>query len=254
MKALDIGTIILFLFIMLISGTISGMIGFAGNIIALPLLSQIMPMPTAVAILALVSAVQAGVQAVQHRRYIQWKSVTMIVAISFVGMPFGAFSLHYLPEAAMKGLLGVFVFAVAAKNVWEQRHSQLRSLPTKSQWDWLYLVGGGFFSGAFAAGGPLSVIYCTKHFLEKDTFRSMMFSSGFFMMALVATQEAMQGQYTAEVLMLAVLALLSVVVAIFISNWLARRVDTGVFRLFVNIALLAAGTAMLLQAGSAMLG
>ncbi len=45
-------TLALFTVIMFVTMTISGVIGFAGNVIALPLLSQILDLSTAVAVLA----------------------------------------------------------------------------------------------------------------------------------------------------------------------------------------------------------
>ena len=107
-------TLTLFTVIMFITMTISGVIGFAGNVIALPLLSQILDLPTAVAVLALSSFVQAFMQAVQNRKHINWRELSMIVGFTCIGMPIGIFSLRYLPETALKLLLGLFILAVSA--------------------------------------------------------------------------------------------------------------------------------------------
>ena len=55
---------------------------------------------------------------------------------------------------------------------------------------------GGIFSGAFASGGPLIVIYCTHRLSDKNIFRGTMFFSGCFSMGLVALEHFFQHHYT----------------------------------------------------------
>ena len=106
-------TLLLFTIIMYLSMTISGVIGFAGNVIALPLLSLILDLPTAVAVLALCSFIQTVIQSVQNRMYIHWQESLKIILLSCLSMPIGLFFLRYFPEAASKLLLGVFVLIIA---------------------------------------------------------------------------------------------------------------------------------------------
>ena len=75
-------TLLLFTIIMYLSMTISGVIGFAGNVIALPLLSLILDLPTAVAVLALCSFIQTVIQSVQNRMYIHWQESLKIILLS----------------------------------------------------------------------------------------------------------------------------------------------------------------------------
>lgn len=55
------GTFVIFALIMLVTMTVSGIIGFAGSVIALPLLSQILDLTTVVAVLSLSGFIQATV-------------------------------------------------------------------------------------------------------------------------------------------------------------------------------------------------
>ena len=241
-------TLALFTMIMFVTMTISGVIGFAGNVIALPLLSQILDLSTAVAVLALSSFVQAVVQAVQNRKCIHWRELLIIVGFTCIGMPIGIFSLRYLPETALKLLLGLFILAVSALPFLVQLIRRGNSAPPQAKpWDWLYLIGGGFFSGAFASGGPLVVIYCTRHLPDKDVFRGTMFANGCFAMGLVALEHFMQKQYTADTLLLTGIALAVMVAAVRTSSWIAQRVDARKFNVLVNLALMLAGLVLLVQ-------
>lgn len=246
-------TLILFAIIMFAAMTISGVIGFAGNVLALPLLSQILDLPTAVAVLALGSFTQTVVQAVQHRKYINWRQLLIIVGFTCVGMPIGIFSLRYLPETTLKLLLGLFILIVATLPFLMQliRHRS-SAAPQAKPWDWLYLIGGGFFSGAFASGGPLVVIYCTRHLPDKDDFRGTMFANGCFAMGLVALEHGIQGQYSAHTLLLTGIAVLIMLAAVPTSSWITRRVDTRKFNMLVNLALMLAGMMLAVQAAMAL--
>lgn len=241
-------TLAIFTVIMFVTMTISGVIGFAGNVIALPLLSQILDLPTAVAVLALSSFVQTMVQSVQNRRHIDWQQLLIIIAFTCMGMPIGIFSLRYLPETTLKLLLGLFILAVSALPFLAPLISRSnRAVPQTKPWDWLYLMGGGFFSGAFAAGGPLVVIYCTRHLLNKDIFRGTMFANGSFAMGLVVLEHFLQKQYTAGTLFLTGIALLVMLAAVRTSSWIAQRVDARKFNVLVNLALMLAGIMLLAQ-------
>lgn len=242
-------TLLLFTVIMFVTMTISGVIGFAGNVIALPLLSQFLDLQTAVAVLALSSFVQTVVQAVQNRRLINWRELLIILVFTFIGMPVGIFSLRYLPETALKLLLGLFILVVSTGPFIAQFVRQSgAATPQPKPWDWLYLIGGGFFSGAFASGGPLVVIYCTRHLPDKDLFRGTMFANGCFAMGVVALEHFWQRQYTADTLLLTAVALVVMLAAVRVSGWIARRVDARKFNVLVNLALMLAGIMLLVQA------
>ena len=241
------GTFVIFALIMLVTMTVSGIIGFAGSVIALPLLSQILDLTTVVAVLSLSGFIQATVQAVQNRKQIDWRTVLFIVLCSLISMPLGAFSLHYLPETLLKAILGVFIVWIALKQLWVLWKKAAQTATSTGKWDWLYLVGGGFFTGAFAAGGPLVVIYCSKHLLEKDIFRGTMFANGCFAMGFVVLEGLCSGQYTQSTLSLAGIALVIMVAAVWLSGQIARRIDTRKFSFFVNVALTFAGAMLLIQ-------
>ena len=247
-------TLLLFTIIMYLSMTISGVIGFAGNVIALPLLSLILDLPTAVAVLALCSFIQTVIQSVQNRMYIHWQESLKIILLSCLSMPIGLFFLRYFPEAVSKLLLGVFVLIIALQPMIQNLlRSHRANTSTAHPWDWLYLIIGGIFSGAFASGGPLIVIYCTHRLSDKNIFRGTMFFSGCFSMGLVALEHFFQHHYTADTMLLTGIALVVMVAAIYTSTWIAGKVDTQRFHTLVNLALVFAGAMLVLQNTAALL-
>ena len=111
--------LILYGVVMVIAMTMAGIIGFAANVIALPLLSMFLPLNLVVSMLVLIAALQSGVQAFRVRDRIHWKELAHIVLYLVIGMPFGLIMLNYLPELALKAILSVFIAATAVKGLVE---------------------------------------------------------------------------------------------------------------------------------------
>ena len=90
--------LVLYGVVMLVAMTLAGVIGFAANVLALPVLSMFLPLKTAVAVLMLIVAVQVVIQAIQVRHDANWREVSHIVVFVIIGMPIGFLALNYLPE------------------------------------------------------------------------------------------------------------------------------------------------------------
>lgn len=244
--------LVLFTIVMVIAMTLSGIIGFAGNIIALPMLSMFMDLKIAVAILLLITFVQATLQMIQLRKLVIWKDVCMISFYMLLLVPFGFIALHYLSEFIMKGFLGFFIFITAIKNM---RRSKQRVQPyTERPWHKLYLVIAGLLTGAFGCGGPLMVIYCRNRYLERDQFRAMQFSAGSIVMGVSCLGNLWTDVYTIEIVPYLCFGLLAVSAAIYVSTKLVRKMDTDFFQKVVNLALLVSALMLLTQAGKGLIG
>ena len=112
----------------------------------------------------------------QHRRLMDKKRLIQISAVMIIGMPFGMIGFAYLSESIMKLLLAGLVIVISAKNLYQaikKKWDKVKDEPKEkalSNWNYLYVIGSGFFNGAFACGGPLMVIYCTKFFKDINVF------------------------------------------------------------------------------------
>ena len=71
-----------FALVVLIAMTVNGVVGFASNVIALPILSAFMDLSTAVTILAIISVTQSIALAIQNRKFILWKLVAKLTIIN----------------------------------------------------------------------------------------------------------------------------------------------------------------------------
>lgn len=239
--------LILYGFVMLVAMTLAGVIGFAANVLALPVLSMFLPLKTAVAVLMLIVAVQVIIQAIQVRHQVNWREVVQLVVVVVIGMPIGFLALNFLPEQFMKGVLGLFVAATAIKGLLDDVRGKKSETFQERPWHKLLLFFSGLLTGAFGCGGPLMVVYCRNRYRDKDTFRVMQFASGSIIMTLPCLAYAWSGAYTMAGVPYIIIGFLAVAVALRVSAKIARHLNTSAFQKLVNVVLLISAVMLIWQ-------
>lgn len=239
--------IVLYGVVMLVAMTLAGVIGFAANVLALPVLSMFLPLKTAVAVLMLIVAVQIVIQAFMYRRNIYWREVGHIVAWTLLGMPIGFVALNVLPELVMKAVLGLFVAATALKGIVDDARGKKAGTFQEKPYHKLLLFFSGLLTGAFGCGGPLMVVYCRNRYRDKDTFRMMQFGAGSIIMTLPCLAYAASGAYTAQGIPYIIVGFVAVAIALRASAAIARRMKTTIFQQLVNVVLLISAVTLMWQ-------
>lgn len=239
--------IVLYGVIMLVAMTLAGVIGFAANVLALPVLSMFLPLKTAVAVLMLIVAVQIVIQAFMYRRNIHWREVGHIVVWTLLGMPIGFVALNVLPELVMKAVLGLFVAGTALKGIVDDACGKKPGTFQEKPYHKLLLFFSGLLTGAFGCGGPLMVVYCRNRYRDKDTFRMMQFGAGSIIMTLPCLAYAASGAYTAQGIPYIIVGFVAVAIALRASAAIARRMKTTIFQQLVNVVLLISAVTLMWQ-------
>lgn len=239
--------LVLYGVVMLVAMTLAGIIGFAANVLALPVLSMLLPLKTAVAVLMLIVAVQVVIQAFQVRHEANWREVAHIVIFVVVGMPIGFLALNFLPERLMKGFLGFFVAATAVKGLIDDVRGKKPGTFQERPWHKLLLFLSGLLTGAFGCGGLLMVVYCRNRYRDKESFRVMQFASGSIVMTLPCLAYAWSGAYTVASIPYILVGFVAVAIALKISAKLASRMNTSVFQKLVNVVLLISAVMLIAQ-------
>ena len=239
--------IVLYGVVMLVAMTLAGVIGFAANVLVLPVLSMFLPLKTAVAVLMLIVAVQIVIQAFMYRKNIHWREVGHIVVWTLLGMPIGFVALNVLPELVMKAVLGLFVAATALKGIVDDARGKKPGTFQEKPYHKLLLFFSGLLTGAFGCGGPLMVVYCRNRYRDKDTFRMMQFGAGSIIMTLPCLAYAVSGAYTAQGIPYIIVGFVAVAIALRASAAIARRMKTTIFQQLVNVVLLISAVTLMWQ-------
>jgi hypothetical protein len=87
-------------------------VGFGEALLAIPLLSMIMSISTASAVVTLARLTMSLSLLVVNRETVDFPSARRLIVASLVGIPFGVVLLHMAPERVVKGVLGLVVYGV----------------------------------------------------------------------------------------------------------------------------------------------
>lgn len=148
--------------------------GFGYGLLAVPLLSLVMPVKDAVAVQLPASFLLVTINMIRYGREVKWVELKPLFIGSFLAIPLGALSLSFLPDMMMKRALALFVICVILfdrSGLGRERFNRF----AQSSWGGGMLgVISGWFIGAYTTGGPPAVIYATARFPEPDKAKGVM--------------------------------------------------------------------------------
>jgi len=218
-------------------------LGFGEALIAVPLLSFVLPVEVAAPVAVLVSITVAAVVVAQDWRHVHLRSAAWLVISTLAGIPLGLLMLRTVSEPMVKAVLGALVAAFAASGLRGRTRHQL----TNDRWAWLFGVSAGVLGGAYGMNGPPLVAYGTLRRWSPEHFRATL--QGYFLPAsligMIGYRAA--GLWTPTVSRYYLLSLPMVLLAIPLGRALNRRLDTQRFLVFVHAALLASGAGLVFQ-------
>lgn len=239
-------TYLLFMLIVAVSFIIEGLVGFGGNLIALPLANTYLPMRVAVPALTIVSLLIAIVRVIQQWHAISRTDYLKIMAGMLIGLPIGMLLLGYLPEQMLKMFLGIAMIIVGIKGLYDIFRGTKKDDTLKNKYPLLLaLLLGGILQGAFACGGPFVVIYATAILKDKASFTATLFAIWLTTNSLITIKDFFVGNLTAEVLLLVLAAIPAIIIALAISSWISKKLDGEKFSSVVYGILIIAGFLMI---------
>lgn len=227
--------------VMITAGLVQAVSGFGSALVAMPILAQLFGTSTAAPMFAIAAIIGEAIMMVRYRHALTFDRVWRLVLASVIAIPIGIFGAPYVDERLMLVVLGVFVFLFALYALFGPRMPQLLH-PA-----WAYPFGfiSGLFSGAFNTGGPPFVIYGTTQGWNPQTFKANL--QGVFVIGSVTliASHALKGNFTQTVIELAVIAVPSFLVGIFVGSSLDGYVDAAKFRRGVLFMLLILGLTLI---------
>lgn len=246
-------TLILFAMIVMSTYLIEGIIGFGGTLLALPLVSNVVGMKTAVDVLVIVVLFASAWVSIRDRNYIDLKVLKWILIFMLPGLPVGMWLFAVLPEKPLKIALGIFMIFVGIKGLYTAfKFSKASSRPSKKDSllaKWLMplsLFLGGIIHGAFTCGGPFVVIYAKKHITHKTSFRATLCALWTLLNGIMLTMSFLRHDLSQEIILLSIWTLPFMVFAIWLANLLHHKLRAEIFTHIVNAALIGSGILMML--------
>ncbi len=171
------------------------MTGFGSALVAIPLLSLVIDIKSAVPLCILNSLVITTYLSLKMRKHLDTKKILPLCIAAVPGIILGSTLLKNVSSTIIRTILGVLLIAYSL-------HSLLSTpKPRTLHPVWAYIAGflSGAIGAAFSAGGPPTIIYTTLNNWKKDTIKATL--SGFFLFNsyLIAVVHAIGGLTTIDV-------------------------------------------------------
>jgi uncharacterized membrane protein YfcA len=224
----------------LVAGTLSGIVGTGSSIMLMPVLVYQFGPKQAVPIMA-VAAVMANLSRIlAWWREVDWRACA---AYSVTGIPaaaLGARTLLVLPSRAVDISIGLFLIAMVPARHWLARHNLKVTL-------WHLAIGGaviGYITGIVVSTGPLSVPLFLFYGLSKGAFLATEAASSLGLYASKSVTFERFGALTPDVFLKGLIAGSSLMVGAFLAKRFVLRLNAEMFRLVMDVIMLAAGISM----------
>lgn len=213
------------------AAALQGIIGFGSGLISMGMLSMLMPVSMATAVLCPLGCLISGSLTLQHRAHLQLKSISPLLWGIPLGIILGLLTLESLSETLLKGLLGIALLAsVINRLVGSTTIPQLH--PSVG-----VLMGtlAGITGTAFSASGPPVLIFANLSGWSRDHFRANLSFVFWFCGILAIIGLSLRGVITLETLYLSATLCPGVLFGSFLGARLGNLIPQ---RLFQQLALL----------------
>ena len=157
--------------VILLAYFVFGVSGFGSAIVAVPLLTHVLPIQEAVPQIVILDAITAFLMGRRSFKDIAMQELKWLMPFALVGMVIGVTVLIKAPSSLLLGLLAIFTLFNGVKGLLNSNKVQvdchrLWSAPTG-------LIAGGF-SALYGTGGPIYAIYLSKRISDIKVMRATM--------------------------------------------------------------------------------
>ena len=203
--------------IMFLGACLQGITGFGSGLIAVPLLTLLLPLTVITPTLSVVNFVMATYLAWVLRHHVRFQQWHALLLSGIIGTLMGNYLLAYMRLDWLQMAMAIMIFLVAVL-FWfglQWRHQSGSSLQTMTG------LLAGFSNGALTLGGPPVVLFLTGNGLDRLAFRATL---TVFFWALAVTNIisfGIQGRYQLEQLTL----LASLLIGAISGAWLGHKVS-----------------------------
>lgn len=225
---------------MLCGGVVKGVIGLGLPIVSISILSSLLSVPTALAVLVgpillsnLWQLLQGGYTRATVRRF--WPVIAALV----LGLWISASLVTNIPPRLLFGLLGVIVVMFCATVYL----APSLGIPAGAE-KWvgaLAGLAGGLIGGISTVYGPPITMYLVALKVPKDQFIGAVGLIWFCGAVPLAAAYAVNGVLTAELALWSALACVPAAAGLFMGQWVRDRIDQEAFRKVLLAALLLLG-------------
>jgi uncharacterized membrane protein YfcA len=230
----------LVLSIVFLSVLVSTMTGFGAALLAMPLLSAIIGIRQAAALVVTVSLLQGLVMIWKYRSSFQPLEMRRLLTGGFLGIPVGVFVLSTVEERLVLTFLGILVIGYVLYMFMSRPHPSI-----DPKWALIFGFLGGGLSGAYNSYGPPIVVYGNLRGWESEPFKYNVQLFGVLNSPVVIAAHLWQGHYTELVWHYVLWSLPLIIVALLCGFYLESFIKRDLFQKMVYGLMLIMGVMMI---------
>lgn len=226
---------------------VRGMSGFGSSLIAMPFLVFVLPIHTAVPMMALLVLILFVFLTLRDWRDVIWRELILLVVPTFFGIAGGLYLFAVLDHTLLIKLLGGFiggygfyVLAVHYVGLPPVRCSEKWALPA----GFLGAAADTLFGGG---GGAVIVVYMHLRQVNKTQFRATTVMLWFFEMIMRVLGYGVSGYYTMGTLALVALMLPAIFAGTYAGEKIHHRISQETFSRLLAVLLILSGATLLFK-------
>ena len=233
--------------IFLLSAFTMGFAGFGFALVAVPLLTLLIPVQHAVALQLPFSLILFSYSGWHYRHHFSWSHVQPLIAGTIAGLTLGTLLLLHLPETALKRILAACIIAVVLLNLLPLSKAAITVMARSRWWGIFWGFISGSFMGAYTIGGPPATVYIMS--VSSNSYQAKSFLGSYFavLFVLMACIYSYTGVLTQEFLQSWLMFLPVVVLGFIVGIWAFARVSNLLYRRAVTGMLLFAALLLWLE-------
>lgn len=229
-------------FIFLLAGFVQGLTGFGSALVAIPLLSFILDIKTAVPLCMLNGLIITSYLAITLRRHLDRNKIMPLLIGALPGIAVGVYLLKEVDGTFIRYGIGGLLLCYSLYNL------IINPRPLNPGRAWGYLAGflTGTIGAAFSAGGPPAIIYTTLTSWNKDEIKATL--TGFFVVNgyLTVMVHAASGITTMNTLKIFAFTAPFVLIGTTIGSRISGRINRGTYLQLIYFFLIVMGVMMIL--------
>lgn len=222
---------------------VRGVAGFGSGLIAVPLLSLMLPLSLVVPLMVLLDYIASLSHGLRNRQEIRWKEILPLIPFSIAGVVIALLFLSRSDVMLLTRALGVFVilFALFTLSGYSPKAGAARG------WGVLAGFSGGLIGTLFGTGGPFYVTYFKARGLDKAAFRTTLAVTFLLDGAGRVFGFATSGYFHVEFLTLVAMALPVMAVSMYIGGHIHTRLTHEQFQRAISVLLIGSGLVLIFK-------
>lgn len=217
--------------------------GFGEALIAVPLLSLLLPVKVAAPLAVLTSILVAFIAVIREREHVHISSAKKLLLATVCGLPIGLLVLRYAPEGITKAILGFLILGFSIFSIFKPNLFVL----SDDRLIWVFGFLAGITGGSYGMNGPPLAIYGAARGWSPHQFRATI--QAYFLPASIlgVIGYFISGVWTKEVSILFATMLPAIVIGVLAGILLTRKMNKS-FTRYVYTALVFIACILLYQA------